>query len=107
GPLELDRLLEAFGQSHEDKVGQELVAALRASPVRSSLRVETLKPLLAKYPASVQPSAKELYTALDTDHAQQYAKLEQLLTSVKKDDVRRGQAVVNDANESGSTRHAI
>jgi hypothetical protein len=54
GPMEMDRLLEAFAPCQEEKVGQELVAALKASPVRSSLRVETLKPRLAKFPASVQ-----------------------------------------------------
>jgi putative membrane-bound dehydrogenase-like protein len=107
GPLELDRLLEAFGQSHEENVGKELVGGLKSSPVRSGLRVETLKPMLSKYPASVQEQAKDLYAALAADHAQQHAKLEQLLTSVKKGDVRRGQAVFNSAKASCSACHAI
>src|SRR5262249_12467387 len=37
GPMELNRLLDAFGQSKEDKVGHELIDALKASPLRSSL----------------------------------------------------------------------
>jgi putative membrane-bound dehydrogenase-like protein len=107
GPLELDRLLEAFGQSPDEKVGQELVTALKASSARSSLRAERLKPLLAKYPSSVQASSQELYAALEADNAQQHAKLEQLLTSVKKGDVRRGQAVFNGTKASCSACHAI
>jgi len=107
GPLELDRLMEAFGQSHEEKVGQELVAALKSSSARSSLRAERVKPLLAKYPSPVQASAQELYAALEADNAQQYAKLEQLLASVKKGDIRRGQAVFNGTKASCSACHAI
>jgi putative membrane-bound dehydrogenase-like protein len=107
GPLELDRLLETFGQSHEEKVGKELVEGLKSSPVRSGLRSEILKPMLSKYPAPVQEQAKDLYAALDADHAQQHAKLEQLLTSVKKGDIRRGQAVFNSTKASCSACHAI
>jgi len=107
GPLELDRLLEAFGQSHDEKVGQELVAALKASSARSSLRAERVKPMLAKFPSSVQASAQELYAALEADNAQQYAKLEQLLANVKKGDIRRGQAVFNGTKASCSACHAI
>jgi putative membrane-bound dehydrogenase-like protein len=107
GPMEMDRLLEAFAPCQEEKVGQELVAALKASPVRSSLRVETLKPRLAKFPASVQQMAQELYAALEADNAQQRAKLEQLLAAVKKGDVRRGQAVFNGAKASCASCHAI
>src|SRR5205823_2266685 len=90
-----------------EKVGQELVAALKSSSARSSLRAERLKPLLAKYPSSVQASAQELYAALEADNAQQYAKLEQLLASVKKGDIRRGQAVFNGTKASCSACHAI
>jgi putative membrane-bound dehydrogenase-like protein len=107
GPMEMDRLLEAFAPCPEEKVGQELVAALKASPVRSSLRVETLKPRLAKFPASVQQMAQELYAALEADNAQQRAKIEQLLAAVKKGDVRRGQAVFNGAKASCASCHAI
>ena len=36
GPMELDRLLEAFAQSSDERVGLLLVSALRASPARSA-----------------------------------------------------------------------
>jgi len=107
GPLELDRLIEAFGQSQDEKVGVALVSALKAAPARSSLRIEMLKPILAKIPASAQPGVKELYAALDADKAQQFAKLEQLLTNLKPGEVRRGQAVFNSTKASCSACHAI
>jgi putative membrane-bound dehydrogenase-like protein len=107
GPLEMERLLDAFAPSTHEKVGLALVSALRASPARSSLRVETLKPRLAKFPPAVQRQAEELYAALDADAAKQKAQLEQLLSSLRDGDVRRGQAVFNSSKASCSACHAI
>ncbi len=107
GPLEVNRLLDAFAQSTDEKVGQRLVAALKASSARSSLRVETLKPRLAKYSPAVQRQAEELYAVLDVDAAKQRARLEQMLSSLKDGDVRRGQAVFNGTKAACASCHAI
>jgi putative membrane-bound dehydrogenase-like protein len=107
GPLEVERLLDAFAPSTDEKVGLALVSALKASSARSSLRVETLKPRLAKYNAAVQHQAEELYAALDVDAAKQKTRLEQMLSSLKDGDVRRGQAVFNSMKASCSACHAI
>ncbi|HTU88697.1 MAG TPA: PVC-type heme-binding CxxCH protein [Gemmataceae bacterium] len=107
GPLEVDRLIDAFAPSTHEKVGLALVSALKASPARSSLRVETLKPRLAKYGPAVQRQAEELYAVLDVDAAKQKAQLEQLLSSLKDGDVRRGQSVFNSTKASCSACHAI
>jgi putative heme-binding domain-containing protein len=107
GPMELDRLLDAFAASADEKVGRGLVAALKASPVRSSLRVEALKPRLAKFGPKVQPQAAELYATLEADTAKQKAKLEELLTTLKDGDVRRGQAVFNSPKAACASCHAI
>jgi putative membrane-bound dehydrogenase-like protein len=106
-PLELNRLLDAFAQSTDDKVGLALLSALKDSPARSSLRVETLKPCLAKYSPTVQRRAEELYAALDVDAAKQRTRLEQLLSSLKDGDVRRGQAIFNSTKTACSACHAI
>src|SRR5262249_31754868 len=37
GPIELDRLVDAFGRSSEERVGRALVAALKTSPALVSL----------------------------------------------------------------------
>ncbi len=107
GPLELDRLLDTFATSTQENVGLALVSALKAASARSSLRVETLKPRLAKYGSAVQRQAEELYAALDVDTAKQRAQLEQLLSSLKDGDIRRGQAVFNSSKASCSACHAI
>jgi putative membrane-bound dehydrogenase-like protein len=106
-PLEMDRLLEAFAQSTDEAVGRKLVAALKALPSRSSLRIDALKPLLAKFPTDVQHEAEELYAALDVDAAKQRSHLEQMLGSLKEGDPRRGQAIFYSSKASCSACHAI
>jgi putative membrane-bound dehydrogenase-like protein len=107
GPLEVDRLLDAFAQSTDESLGQQLVAALKESPARSSLRVATLKPRLAKFSPRVQRQAEELYAVLDVDAAKQKARLEQLLAGLDGGDVRRGQAVFNNPKVACVACHAI
>jgi putative heme-binding domain-containing protein len=107
GPMEMDRLLEAFAQSTDENVGQRLVAALKVSAARSSLRVEALKPRLAKYSPAVQRQAEEVYAALNVDAAKQKARLEQLLATLAGGDVRRGQAVFNNPKVACVACHAI
>jgi putative membrane-bound dehydrogenase-like protein len=107
GPTEADRLLEAFAQSSDDKVGETLLAALKTSPVRSSLRPEFIKPRLAKYSPQVQKEAESLYALLNVDAAKQKARLDELLAELKDGDVRRGQAVFHSTKASCSACHAI
>jgi putative membrane-bound dehydrogenase-like protein len=107
GPMELDRLLDAFTRSTDADVGRHLVAALQTCSARSSLRVETLKPRLAKFGPTVARQAEDFYAALDVDARAQRARLEQLLTTLKGGDVRRGQAVFNNTRASCSACHAI
>ena len=49
GPLEVDRLLAAFEQSTDEALGLKLVKALGESSALSSLRLDAIKPHLAKY----------------------------------------------------------
>jgi len=107
GPTDADRLLEAFAQSSDDKVGETLVATLKASPVRSSLRPEFIKPRLAKYSPKVQKEAEALYALLNADAAKQKARVDELLADFKDGDVRRGQAVFNSTKAACSACHAI
>jgi putative membrane-bound dehydrogenase-like protein len=108
GPMEVDRLLEAYAQSSDDAVGLTLVAALKASPsARAGLRVEMVKPRLAKHGPKVQQQAEELYALLNADAAKQQARLEGLVGSLKDGDVRRGQAVFNSQKAACASCHAI
>ena len=107
GPMELDRLLEAFTQSTDESVGHCFLAALRASPARSALRLETLKPRLAKFSPSVQKEADELFASLGADKEKQKARLEQLVAELQSGDIRRGQAVFQNPKAACSSCHAI
>jgi putative membrane-bound dehydrogenase-like protein len=107
GPMEVERVLEAFAQSSEDRVGQSLVAALKAAGTKSGVRVETLRPRLAKYGPAVQKQAEELYALLDVDAPKQKARLEELLASLKDGDVGRGHVVFNSPKAACVACHAI
>jgi putative heme-binding domain-containing protein len=107
GPLEVNRLVAAFSQRRDEAIGLKLVAALGKSASLSTLRSESLKVLLAKFPKTVQEEANALYAKLDVDLAQQRSRLEQLLATLGSGDIRRGQAIFNSTKAACSTCHAI
>jgi putative membrane-bound dehydrogenase-like protein len=107
GPMEINRLVETFGQSADAGVGQHLLVALKSSPARTALRRDALKTGLAKASPPLQQQAHALYAELNVDSAKQQARLEQLLASTRDGDVRRGQAVFNSTKAACSSCHAI
>jgi putative membrane-bound dehydrogenase-like protein len=106
-PLEVDRLLEAFQQSRDEAVGLALVGELGRYEMLTSLRIDMIKPRLAKYPTTVQKAAEALYLRIDADLAGQAEKLERILHELPAGDVRRGQAVFQSAKVSCTSCHAI
>jgi len=102
-----DRLIEPFTKSTDEAVGTTLIASLKESPSRSSLRIDTLKQRLTKYNAKVHQQAETLYSLLNADMADQRMKLESMLTDLKSGDIRRGQAVFNSTKASCISCHAI
>jgi putative membrane-bound dehydrogenase-like protein len=107
GPMEMDRLLAAFERSKDESLGLKLVAALKASHALSSVPPETLKKHLKDYSESVQREAQGLYDELSADAAQQRARLESMLGALSQGDIRRGQAVFNNAKVACVSCHAI
>jgi putative heme-binding domain-containing protein len=107
GPMEVDRLLEAFKQSTDERVGLRVLAALDASPIRASLRIDMIKPRLEKYPPAVQRKAEELYAILNADAAKQKEHLEKLLASLDKGDPQRGQLVFNSQKTACISCHTV
>jgi putative membrane-bound dehydrogenase-like protein len=107
GPMELDRLIDAYAGSSDDAVGKELLAALQKAKARVGLRVESLKPRLAKFGPAVQKEAVALYASLNADAGKQQAHLEKLLVETKGGDVTRGRAVFNSEKTACFTCHAI
>jgi putative membrane-bound dehydrogenase-like protein len=107
GPMEVNRLVDAFAQANDEALGLRLVKALKAARARASLRPGQLRECLAKYGPRVQKEAAGLYAELNVGTAEQKAKLDALLPRLKGGDVRRGQAVFNSAKAACSACHAI
>jgi putative membrane-bound dehydrogenase-like protein len=105
--LELDRLLGAFDSATDAELGTRLIATLKEAKATSSLRPETLKPHLAKFPESVQKAAADLLATLNQDAAKQQSHLEAMLENLKGGDVRRGQLVFNSPKTACASCHAI
>jgi putative heme-binding domain-containing protein len=105
--MEVERLLESYGNSTDDAVGLALLAALKDSTSRASLRADAIKTRLAKYSPKVRKEAEALYDLLNVDAAKQRAKLEELVANLKPGDIRRGQTVFNSTKAACSSCHAI
>ncbi len=107
GPLELNRLLGVFENSTEEAVGTKLVAALKQSPVLTSLRVDAVKTRMAKFPEPVQKQAEVLYAAINVEAAKQKERLDEMVALVGNGDIRRGQVVFANSKASCVACHAI
>lgn len=107
GPLELPRLLPVFEQELDERLGLQLVSALQESAGLRGLRTDLVKPLLAKYPPSVQTAGQPLLTALNASAEQQTAHLDQLLQDLPEGDVRRGHEVFMGKKAACITCHKL
>ncbi len=106
-PLELDRVLSAFAQSTDQRVGLAVLAALAAPELRAALTVEPIRQRLAKYDPTVQAEAQKLYAQIDADHAHQSQRLEEALSTLPPGDIRRGQELFNSTKVSCRNCHTI
>ncbi|HEY4260918.1 MAG TPA: dehydrogenase, partial [Schlesneria sp.] len=107
GPLELNRLLSVFDSATDENVGRKLIAALRQSPVLTSLRVDSVKLRMAKFPPIVQKEAEPLYAEINAEAGRQQQRLDEVVNSLGKGDVRRGQLVFQNSKVACSACHAI
>ena len=93
GPMELPKLLPAFEKGGSESLGLQVVTALMQAEGVRGLRPDLIKPLLTKYPTSVQVAGKALLKLLNASEEEQTATLEKLLTTLPEGDVRRGHEV--------------
>lgn len=107
GPLELSRVLGVFETVADEAIGLKLVASLKDSPVLPSLRVDTLRQKLARFPKRVHQAAEELYAVINVEAGRQKERLDQVLAELQPGDVRRGQLVFQESRAACSACHAI
>lgn len=107
GPLETMRLLQAFEQTTNEVVGTKLVEGLQRCKSLASIRRDALQTLLARFPPSVQARGKELLASNQEDASKQSAHLAELMASLGKGDIRRGQSVFNSPKAACSSCHAM
>lgn len=107
GPLELNRLLEAFAGARDEALGVELIAALKQSPALASLRLDLLRQTLAEYGPDVQRGVAELESLVNVDIQAQRNRIEELLPKMAGGDVRRGHTVFNSSKAACSACHRM
>jgi putative membrane-bound dehydrogenase-like protein len=107
GALEMPKLLPAFEKAPSEALGLRLVAALQGAPGLAGLRANVLTALLAKYPETVRTQGAALLAGMQSDLAQQNARVDALLVATAGGDVRRGQAVFNSEKTACALCHVI
>jgi putative heme-binding domain-containing protein len=107
GALEIGKLLDAFGQSTNENVGASLLDGLQHAKSLASVRPDVLSKLLTHFPSNIQERGKQILASLQADTAQQSAHLTELMSSLGKGDIRRGQAVFNSQKAACSSCHAM
>ena len=87
-----------------------MLTALEKLPTHSALRSDRLKLSFGKFGPAIRKEAEKLCDSLDADAGKQQARLEKLLADLnkgEKGDIRRGQAVFNNARNACAACHAI
>jgi putative membrane-bound dehydrogenase-like protein len=107
GPFELPKLLPIFEREPTEEQGQRLLAALEAASGARGLRIELLRPVLAKYPPAVVQAGEKLLAALSVTTTEQAAQLEQLIRELPEGDIRRGHEIFVSQKAACSTCHAV
>jgi putative membrane-bound dehydrogenase-like protein len=107
GPLELSRLLPAFGSCKDAVIGTKLVAALEHAPGFASLTADAVRTALKPYPADVQSQAAPLLKRLEPDAAKQAARLAELAPLLHGGDAAKGRALFFGKRTVCSTCHAV
>ena len=107
GPSELPKLVLPFATSTDEVVGLSLIENLKMAKSVSSLRPAILRPVIEKFPATVQARAGELFAMLDADAAKQNEHLQQLMAELPGGDVRRGQLIFNNPKFACISCHSV
>lgn len=103
--MDVSRFLSIFEKSRDESLGLALLSILKQHPSLASQAFELFK--LDRFGPKVAAQAAELRDIVDAESALRRARLDELLASVAKGDVRRGQAVFNSQKGSCVSCHSI
>src|SRR5690606_21534122 len=107
GPVELRELLPAFARIDDEDALERLADAFRRSPVALSLEKDALDRFLGSLAPALRERGKELFSARDEDDEDRRRRIDELLATLPKGEIRRGQAIFNGEKAACSTCHAI
>ncbi len=106
-PMELTSLLNAFKGCADEKIGDQLITSLSKSKAKSALRSDQIKPLLEKFPESVQKKGEALLASVNIGTKGQKEKLDKLEKIIATGDKDRGHLVFNNQKTACLVCHAI
>lgn len=107
GPMELPRLVEAFGQSQDSALGIRLLNGLSQANGLANLRADILRTAVKGYQPDVRAAIDALIEGGVSGLEEQQAKLDGLLAELPQGDVVRGQAVFNSSETACLSCHTI
>ncbi len=107
GPLETGRLVAAFEQSSDGRVGKALVQALGRSPGLASLSPGSLRGAVRNYPADVRDAAEALLRKIDVGAAEQKRHLTELQSVLDGGDADKGRVVFLSGRTACSACHTV
>lgn len=107
GSMELPKLLSTFEGATNEALGLRILDALQASPGVASLTPDSVRRLVAAFPASVQEKSAGVQKLLAIDVTAMNARVESFLAGIQAGDVRRGQVVFNSQKAACSSCHAM
>jgi putative membrane-bound dehydrogenase-like protein len=111
GPLELPRLLAAFGRVRQLAwplaIGGKLVEALKRSPALESLSPDLLRSTFREFPPEVRDLAEPLFKRLEADAGKMKARLLELEPLLSGGDADRGREVFFGRKAACAACHSV
>ena len=107
GPMELSKLIGAFENKTNETVGAKFVSVLKHAKGVRGARPDVLKPIFAKFGATVQEQGDEILRALNADLAQQQTRITQLVNGLPRGDRDHGRRVFESQKTVCSTCHQV
>jgi putative membrane-bound dehydrogenase-like protein len=107
GPMEAGRLVAAFEQSGDARVGKALTAALERSPGLANVSPGALRNAVRNYPAEVRDAAEALVRKIDVGAEEQKKHVTELQSILDGGDADKGKVVFFSGRVACSACHTV